>query len=76
VADDVLETLRWIDEQHRAARAECERLLAADRARPPGRTPGDVRTSMQMTVDVAAATARLETWNELRGELTRLLASV
>lgn len=66
LAEDVRTTLAWIDGEHRQAKEECERLLELNRSRPPAATPEGVRESMQIAVDVAAATARLETWNELR----------
>jgi hypothetical protein len=71
LVDDVRTTLAWIDSEHRLAREECERLLELNRSRPAAAGPEGVRESMRIAVDVAAATARLETWNEIKGELVK-----
>lgn len=69
LAEDLSATLYWLDDEHQAARAECERLLTV---RPPATgTAAGVREAMRHTVDVAVATARLETWNELRQGIIR-----
>lgn len=71
---DVPRVLQWLEGQHRTATAECGRLLERHRASAgAGRTADDVIASMTLTADVAAATARLEVWNELRAELVAVL---
>lgn len=75
LSTDVADTLRWIEEQHRSARAEAERLIGVHQARPHSSTAEGVKESMLLAADVAAATGRLEAWNEIHAELMASIRS-
>lgn len=51
LSTDVVDTLRWIEEQHRSARAEAERLIGVHRARPIANSAEGVKESMLLTAE-------------------------
>lgn len=70
----LLETITWLQEQERQARADCERLMAESRLRAPDfSTPESARVSLEFTVILAMATARLETIQEHLAPIVRLV---
>jgi hypothetical protein len=73
--DEVVELVRWIEQQHRVAKAEAERLLrlAAAVEVTAGGGAEDLRRQFAVSADVAAAGARLEAWNDVRATLKKAL---